>query len=40
MHVELDQDKLRAMGISGQDIAQTLYTGTVRGDGGAVLCTR
>ena len=26
MHVELDQDKLRAMGISGQDIAQTLYT--------------
>lgn len=26
MHLELDQDKLRAMGISGQQIAQTLYT--------------
>ena len=26
MHVELDQNKLRAMGISGQNIAQTLYT--------------
>lgn len=26
MHLELDQDKLRAMGLSGTDIAQTLYT--------------
>ena len=26
MHVDLDQNKLRAMGISGEDIAQTLYT--------------
>lgn len=26
MHLELDQDKLRAMGLSGQAIAQTLYT--------------
>ncbi|MDQ0203690.1 efflux RND transporter permease subunit [Pectinatus haikarae] len=26
MHLELDQDKLRAMGISGQSIAQMLYT--------------
>ena len=25
MHLELDQDKLRAMGISGQEVAQTLY---------------
>ncbi|MCI1821567.1 MAG: efflux RND transporter permease subunit [Megasphaera sp.] len=26
MHLELDQDKLRAMGLAGQDVAQTLYT--------------
>ena len=26
MHLTLDQDKLRAMGISGHDLAQTLYT--------------
>lgn len=26
MHLQLDQDKLRALGVSGQDIAQTLYT--------------
>lgn len=26
MHVEVDQDKIRAMGLSGTDIAQTLYT--------------
>lgn len=26
MHLELDQDKLRAMGLSGTDVAKTLYT--------------
>jgi len=26
MHLELDQDKLRAMGLAGQDVAQMLYT--------------
>lgn len=26
MHVQLDQNKLRAMGLSGQDVAKTLYT--------------
>lgn len=26
MHLQLDQNKLRAMGVSGQDVAKTLYT--------------
>lgn len=26
MHLQLDQNKLRAMGLSGQDVAKTLYT--------------
>ena len=40
MHVDLDQNKLRAMGISGEDIAQTLYTELSGGDGRPILCGR